>query len=231
MKENLLVDLALALASRRLCSPIHITHVFWVLRVFSLYNEESNSLWRWLTKEEWEVRVYALWSCSHHWLISCFFSFLPGLKSSSLIFAYKTLVFHLWDSPSFVLCDFKLTKHLYFACNGLCILCWFTHATFQFCSWLPQFDTDFKIASGRPRGTFIHRQHWTPLRRPKLSLLSVRHTYCLGWRDVFSESSAFSSPNSPPPPWYPSSLARLIVLNAVVNGLFLNGSLGKSGLD
>lgn len=29
----------------------------------------------------------------------------------------------------------------------------------------------------------------------------------------------------------PSSLARLIVLNAVVNGLFLNGNLGKSGLD
>lgn len=151
MKENPLVDLALALASRRLCSHIHIAHVFWVLSVLSLYNE-SHSLWRRLTKEEWQVKVYALWGCSHHWLLS----FLPGLKSRSLEFAYKTFVFHLWDSPSFVLCDFKLTKRLHFACNGLCILCRFENATFQFCSWLPQLDTDFKIASGRPRGTFIH---------------------------------------------------------------------------
>lgn len=50
MKENPLVDLALALASRRLCSHIHIAHVFWVLRVFSLYSEESNSLWRQLIR-------------------------------------------------------------------------------------------------------------------------------------------------------------------------------------
>lgn len=33
------------------------------------------------------------------------------------------------------------------------------------------------------------------------------------------------------PPCHSSSVAGLIVLNAGVNGLYLNGSLGKSGLD
>lgn len=45
------------------------------------------------------------------------------------------------------------------------------------------------------------------------------------------QRDSVASPLTHPPPWCLSSLACLIVLNAVVNGLFLNRSLGKSGLD
>lgn len=66
MMGNPLVDLALVLASRRQCSPTHFTQFGFQF----VQCTESNGLWRRLTKEEWQARVYALWGSSHHWLIS-----------------------------------------------------------------------------------------------------------------------------------------------------------------
>lgn len=46
------------------------------------------------------------------------------MKSSLLVFAYKTLVFNsssALDIPSSVCCDFQLTKQRRFGCNSLCV--------------------------------------------------------------------------------------------------------------
>lgn len=145
-----------------------------------------NSLWRLLRRNDrWERSMQYEVAPPTVTLANflCFFFFneiwLTCICIQNTVFNPSSVL----DSPSFVFCDFKLTKHLHFSWNIRCILCCFAYGIFNFAHGCLSLTQISKQPVEGLRG--IHSQLPTPLRRSKLSLLSVRHTFCLQWRGVF----------------------------------------------